>query len=103
MPTYETISDYYRRYGHGQPANQQVAAYRIDGPDVPSFFPHIRRDFYKIKLLCDAQGLLSYADQRVLVQTDALVFVNPLLPHSWARTAGRETGFACLFTEEFVT
>nr|GFC94640.1 hypothetical protein [Tanacetum cinerariifolium] len=29
-------------------------------------------------------------------------FANPLLPYSWERVAGHQTGFACLFTEEFI-
>ena len=103
MPARETIADYYHRYGRGHPAARQVAAYRIEDVATPRSFPHIRRDFYKIKLLCTAQGTISYADQRVAVQSSALIFANPLIPHSWERTAGRETGFACLFTEEFVT
>jgi len=103
MSVRETIADHYQRYGRGYPATGQVAAYRLEGVATPGSFPHIRRDFYKIKLLCNAQGILSYADQRVAVQSGALIFANPLLPHSWERTAGRETGFACLFTEEFIT
>jgi len=103
MPTPETIAAYYQRYGRGEPATGQVTAYRIEDVAAADAYPHVRRDFYKIKLLCGAEGILSYADQRVVVQGCALVFVNPLIPYAWERTAGRETGFACLFTEEFST
>ena len=103
MEARETITEYYQRYGRGEPAAGQVTAYRIEDVPTPVSFPHVRRDFYKVKLLCNAQGILAYANQRVAVQACALVFVNPLIPYSWERTAGRETGFACLFTEEFST
>lgn len=103
MPAQENITEYYQRYGRGRPAAGQVTAYRIEDVTTPVSFPHVRRDFYKIKLLDNAQGILSYADRRVEVQAAALVFVNPLIPYSWERTAGRETGYACLFTEEFIT
>ncbi|WP_375419522.1 helix-turn-helix domain-containing protein [uncultured Hymenobacter sp.] len=103
MPTRETITEYYQRYGRGEPATGQVTAYRIEDVTTTDSFPHVRRDFYKIKLLCDAHGILSYADQRVAVHGSALIFVNPLIPYAWERTKGRETGFACLFTEEFST
>lgn len=103
MPARETIADYYHQYGRGCPMAGQVTAYRIEDVATPNIFPHLRRDFYKIKLLCGAQGILSYADQRVAVQSCALVFVNPFIPYAWERTAGRETGFACLFTEGFIT
>lgn len=99
----ETIADYYQRYGRGSPATGQFTAYRIEDVAAPSSFPHVRRDFYKIKLLCNVQGILSYADQRVEVRDSALIFVNPLIPYSWERTAGSETGYVCLFTEEFIT
>ncbi len=103
MKSSEAIAAYYRQHGHGQPDTGQVAIYRIGEVAQPVSFPHVRRDFYKIKLLCNAQGILSYANQRVLVESCALVFVNPLIPYSWERTAGSETGYACLFTEEFIT
>ena len=103
MSAHETIAEYYKRYGRGAPAAGQITAYRIEDVATPVSFPHIRREFYKIKLLDGAQGILSYADRRVEVQACALVFVNPLIPYSWERTTGRETGYACLFTEEFIT
>jgi AraC family transcriptional activator of pobA len=103
MPMRETIAEYYQRYGRGEPATGQVSAYRLEDVAAADTYPHVRRDFYKIKLLCGAEGILSYADQRVVVQGCALIFVNPLIPYAWERTAGHETGFACLFTEEFST
>jgi AraC family transcriptional activator of pobA len=103
MPVRETLADYYHQYGRGCPPAGQVSAYRLEDAATPATFPHLRRDFYKIKLLCGAQGILSYADQRVAVQSCALVFANPFMPYSWERTVGRETGFACLFTDEFIT
>ena len=103
MPTREAIAEYYQRYGRGEPATGQVTAYRLEDVAAADAYPHVRRDFYKIKLLCGAEGILSYADQRVVVQGCALIFVNPQIPYAWERTAGRETGFACLFTEEFST
>ncbi|MBO2012224.1 helix-turn-helix domain-containing protein [Hymenobacter negativus] len=103
MPSEKAIADYYQLYGHGEPATGQVTAYRIEQVVAADSYPLVRRDFYKIKLLCDATGVLSYADQRVAVQGCALIFVNPLVPYAWERTAGRETGFACLFTDEFST
>ncbi|OUJ72309.1 helix-turn-helix domain-containing protein [Hymenobacter crusticola] len=103
MNSPETIFEYAQQYGREWPAAGQVSAYRIEDVASPSAFPHIRRDFYKVKLLCGAEGVLAYADQRVVVQDCALVFVNPLIPYSWQRLSGRETGFVCLFTEEFIT
>lgn len=103
MPTQSAIAAYCQGHGQPTPATGQVTAYRLEDVAAADTYPHVRRDFYKIKLLGGAQGILTYADQRVLVQDCALIFVNPLIPYSWERTGGRETGFACLFTEEFST
>jgi len=102
MSSRETIAEYYQHYGPGAPAAGQVGAYRIEDFAPADSFPHLRRDFYKIKLLCNAQGLLTYADKTVAVQQPALIFANPLVPHAWERRSGRPTGYACLFTEEFL-
>lgn len=99
----ETIAEYYQRYGLGQPDAGQVSAYRIEDVTSADSFPPLRRDFYKIKLLCSVQGIFSYADRRIEIREPALIFANPRIPHSWQRLAGSPTGYACLFTEEFVT
>jgi AraC-like DNA-binding protein len=99
----ETIATYFQRYERGFPQAGQVAAYRIEEVPTPAQFPFVRHDFYKIKLLCGAQGTLRYADKQVPIEGCALVFVNPLIPFAWERTGGAETGFACLFTEGFIT
>ena len=103
MANRETITEYYQHYGEGKSAAGQFAVYRLEDFARAETFPHIRRDFYKIKLMCNVQGTLSYADRRVAVQDSALVLANPLIPHSWERQAGSPTGFACLFNEEFIT
>ena len=102
MKSDETDADVYVLYS--KPTGPgQVAVYRLEDVDRPASFPHVRRDFYKIELLSQAKGVLGYANTRVAVEDPALIFVNPLIPYSWLRTAGREAGFACLFTEEFIT
>lgn len=102
MNSRESIADYYERYGQGNPLAGQFTVYRIEDFARPVVFPHVRRDFYKIKLFCQAQGVLSYADQQVAVRGSALILANPLIPHSWERLGECPTGYACLFTEEFI-
>ncbi len=97
-----TFADVHQEYGRDLAAAGQVLVYRLEDVARPVSFPHLRRDFYKIKLLCNVQGILGYADQRVAVQDCTLILANPLIPYSWERLAGHETGFACLFTEEFL-
>ncbi|AMJ64376.1 helix-turn-helix domain-containing protein [Hymenobacter sp. PAMC 26628] len=101
METRLTLADVHQQHGRNSAAGQ-VLVYRLEDVARPVSFPHQRRDFYKIKLLCSVQGILGYADQQVAVQDCALILANPLVAFSWERLAGHETGFACLFTEEFL-
>ena len=103
MSSHETITDFHQRYDQDHAEAGQVKVYRLEDFAQPATYPHQRRDFYEIKLMRGVAGSLAYADQRVAVTECALVFVNPTIPYSWQRLAGHATGFACLFTEAFVT
>jgi AraC family transcriptional activator of pobA len=104
MKTTESLEEYGRLAGQQWPAASQIAAYRL-APSTcrAAAFAHIRRDFYKLKLLRQADGVLRYGDQQVAVQGDALLFVNPQLPHSWQPVGAPYSGYACLFAGQFVT
>jgi AraC-like DNA-binding protein len=73
--------------------------------DVESFcaraLTHNRRDFYKISLLT-GPGQFHYADRSVLIDRPALVFSNPLVPYSWEGDLAAQSGYFCLFTEDFL-
>ncbi|RZK10053.1 MAG: AraC family transcriptional regulator, partial [Hymenobacter sp.] len=103
MSNREDIAAYCEAHSQKKPASGQFTVYRLEDFAGAVSFPHLRRDFYKIKLLSNVQGILSYADRRVAVSGSTLLFANPLIPHSWEQLAGSPTGYACLFTEEFVT
>ena len=104
MKAKESIEEYCQLAGQQWPAPSQIAAYRIAADaSLASAFPHIRRDFYKVKLLRHADGVLRYGDQSVVVKGDVLLFVNPHLPYSWQQVGAPHTGYVCLFTEQFVT
>lgn len=60
-----------------------------------------RRDFYKITLLIGT-GKLYYADKAIDIDRNALLFSNPSIPYSWEPGPGRQSGYFCLFTEEFI-
>jgi AraC family transcriptional activator of pobA len=103
MPARESIAQYYQHYyEQGRPEGGEISAYRIEEYAPAGSFPLLRRDFYKIKLLCNTQGVISYAGKTVAVQAPALIFANPLIPHAWERQSGQPTGYACLFTEGFM-
>ena len=63
--------------------------------------PYNRRDFYKISLLIGSSRLM-YADKGIEIDRPALVFSNPLVPYSFEGISESQSGYFCLFKEEFI-
>jgi AraC-like DNA-binding protein len=61
-----------------------------------------RRDFYKMGLV-DGDMTVRYGDRTVELDQPVLFFVNPRIPHAVLRRSKRTTGYACLFTENFIS
>ena len=64
---------------------------------VPSY---TRRDFYKICLLV-GHTIIHYADRSVELDGTSLFFANPSIPYSAEQLSTRQTGYSCLFIEDF--
>lgn len=61
-----------------------------------------RRDFYKMGVVTG--NMTVYFGSRIVEINDTvLFFVNPNVPHSVVRSSKKRTGYACLFTEAFLT
>ncbi|MCI1189145.1 helix-turn-helix domain-containing protein [Hymenobacter sp. DH14] len=75
-------------------------AYPVDTAvnPVPTY---ARRDFYKVALLT-GHSILHYADKSIELSGTCLFFANPHIPYSTELLSTRQTGYACLFTEEFI-
>lgn len=63
---------------------------------------HGRRDYYKIALVT-GNMTLSFADQAIKMNDTFLFFGNPNIPHSLVHHSKKKTGYACVFTEAFVS
>lgn len=63
--------------------------------------PYNRRDFYKISLII-GKGILHYPHQQIVIDGPALLFNNPVIPYSWETTSEFQSGYFCLFTENFM-
>ena len=61
-----------------------------------------RRDFYKM-VLVTGNMTVYYGDRILETKDTVLFFVNPKVPHSVVRSSKKRTGYACLFTEAFIT
>ena len=62
--------------------------------------PYSRKDFYKISLI-EGRNNIYYADKTVVIDEFALLFANPHVPYNWASLDDDQSGFFCIFTEEF--
>lgn len=60
-----------------------------------------RRDFYKMGLVNGDMTIL-YGGRLLELKGTVLFFVNPKIPHSIVRRINRISGYACIFTENFV-
>lgn len=65
---------------------------------VPSYS---RKDFYKICMI-SGRTMVYFADKSVELDDTFLFFANPHIPYSSEVLCEAQTGFACLFTEEFL-
>lgn len=104
MKTKETITEFYTRHGQDYPRTGQFNVYRreefaCDSTSLPSN----RRDFYKISLILEGEGIISSADKAINIKGNTISFMNPLIPYSWEPTTPNQTGYFCLFTEDFVS
>lgn len=60
-----------------------------------------RRAFYKISLI-HGRSRVEYADQVVDIEQSALWFVTPRVPYRWIPEDQAQTGYFCVFTDEFL-
>lgn len=60
-----------------------------------------RRDFYKI-CINTSKSLIHYADRGIETDGTILFFGNPHIPYSWEIISPIYSGYACVFTEEFL-
>lgn len=75
-------------------------AYDIDSKSVV-MREYTRKDFYKI-CLNNGRNDIHYADRTFRTEGSILFFGNPHIPYSWEVLATTFTGYACLFSEEFM-
>ncbi|MXV14557.1 helix-turn-helix domain-containing protein [Hufsiella ginkgonis] len=63
--------------------------------------PYNRRDYYKISFIIGT-GTLYYQERQIEINGKALLFTNPEIPYSWEACSEKQSGFFCLFTENFI-
>jgi AraC-like DNA-binding protein len=64
--------------------------------------PYNRRAYYKISLI-RGKNRAEYADKVIVTEKNALLFATPKIPYHWVPLDENQSGFFCVFTDEFVT
>jgi len=87
-----------QEYPSGQFSVNRLEEFGCSATNLPSN----RRDFYKISLIVEGGGILSYSDKSIRIEGPCLSFMNPMIPYSWEPLADQQRGYFCLFREDFI-
>jgi AraC family transcriptional activator of pobA len=67
-----------------------------------SVMPYNRRAYYKISLI-QGKNRAEYADKVIDIKKNALLFATPKVPYHWISQDPDQSGFFCVFTDEFLS
>ena len=67
----------------------------------PHFMPYIRRTYYKISIV-RGKNRAEYADKVFEIEKNALLFATPKIPYNWVPQDMDQSGYFCIFTDEFL-
>lgn len=76
---------------------------RLEDLLIPKEKPvsYSRRSYYKVSF-AEGNSKIHYADRCIEIDQTALVFTHPMVPYHWERVSEKQTGFICIFNEEFL-
>jgi AraC family transcriptional regulator, transcriptional activator of pobA len=104
MKTKENITEFYTRHGQEYPQSGQFHLYRREEFACDTVaLPANRWNFYKISLMIQGEGTIHLADKTINTNDSTIIFTNPMIPYAWEPANENQTGYFCLFTEDFVT
>ncbi|HWV71529.1 MAG TPA: AraC family transcriptional regulator [Pseudosphingobacterium sp.] len=63
--------------------------------------PYNKRAYYKISLI-QGKNRAEYADKVIDIKESALLFATPKVPYHWIPEDENQTGYFCIFTDEFL-
>jgi len=66
-----------------------------------SVMPYNRRAYYKISLI-SGHNMAEYADKVIEIKKNALLFATPKVPYHWVPQDMDQSGYFCIFTDEFL-
>ncbi|MBZ4189964.1 helix-turn-helix domain-containing protein [Niabella beijingensis] len=108
MEKAETVEEFYKRINHN---TSKLSLHNVGlGLGHFNIFPrafcsphtnYSRRDYYKVSYIIGT-GKLYYANQWIHIDRPALMFSNPMVPYLWEAESPEQSGWFCLFTEDFI-
>jgi AraC-like DNA-binding protein len=63
--------------------------------------PYNRRAYYKISMI-SGRNKAEYADKVIDIEKNALLFATPKIPYNYVPQDDKQSGFFCIFTDEFL-
>lgn len=102
MSKLETIEDFYRTKIKGMPdgLQQELGQFNVFKLDMVRPVPYSRKDFFKICLMV-GRNKFHYADKTIEIEKNGLLFANPQVPYECEVIDIDQTGYFCIFTEQF--
>src|SRR5882762_2748640 len=90
----------HKEIGHFNVFNlAELAAKFKDKPDA--VMPYDRRAYYKISMVT-GRNKAEYADKVINIEKNALLFATPKIPYHWVPQDSNQSGYFCIFTDEFL-
>ncbi len=90
--------DYTKEIGHFNVFNIADLRERFKTKPV---MPYNRRAYYKISLIIGRNNV-EYADKVIDIEHNALLFATPKVPYHYIPKDGNQSGYFCVFTDEFL-
>ncbi|KAB7731567.1 helix-turn-helix domain-containing protein [Rudanella paleaurantiibacter] len=107
-----TLDDFYRDTAALMPAgiNKEIGHFNVFNiADLAAInarkhamqMPYNRRTYYKISLI-RGRNRAEYADKVIEIDKNALLFASPKIPYHYVPQDEHQSGFFCVFTDEFM-
>jgi AraC family transcriptional activator of pobA len=87
-----------REIGHFNVFNVEALMEKVREKPV---MPYNRRNYYKISLI-NGRNTAEYADKVIEIDQHALLFATPKIPYNWIPKDTNQSGYFCIFTEDFL-
>src|ERR1700744_4177563 len=108
--TITTLEEFYQQTTNLIPAgiNKEIGHFNVFKIDdfihtaaKKGVMPYNRRAYYKISMI-RGHNKAEYADKVIDIEKNALLFATPKIPYNYVPQDENQSGFFCIFTDEFL-